>query len=77
MCVGDRLGRPSLPDVLSNDLTSLNLHSLTDKGPVLVIDQAERLTLDSATAFTTRLGCDGSTNCTVGKGHYESHGKNR
>ena len=70
MCVGDRLGRPSLPDVLSNDLTSLNLHGGTDEGrwaPLQLLDQDERMVVDSAGDFCTRLGGDGGTTCKVGK----------
>jgi len=76
--------RTSLPDVLSNDLTSLNLHGGVDEAasPLLVFDQTEKLSVESASDFCSRLGCDLSSTCKVvsilgntgeGKSHTLNH----
>lgn len=58
--------KTSLPDVLTGELTSLNLHGgADDKKSFLLIDQMERLTIDSDTVFCSLLKCHTNTNVKV------------
>jgi hypothetical protein len=48
----------SLPDVLTNELVSLNLLGTADKRSILLLDQTESLVFFSDAAFCERIGCD-------------------
>jgi hypothetical protein len=48
----------SLPDVLTNELVSLNLLGTAEKRSILLLDQTESLVFFSDAAFCERLGCD-------------------
>jgi len=54
--------KSSIPDVVTHDLQSLNLHGgADDSRSFLLLDQTEQLSVDSATLFCTKLGCDASS----------------
>ena len=55
----------SLPDVLTNELVSLNLLGTADRRSVLLLDQTETLALHTEAAFCERLGCDPAANIKV------------
>jgi len=75
--------KSSIPDVVTHDLQSLNLHGGGDDcRSFLLLDQSEQLSVDSATMFCTKLGCDVSTtgkvisiigNTGEGKSHTLNH----
>ena len=59
-------GRPgSLPDVLSTELKSLNLHADGGKLSFLLIDGKDNLTVDSERTFAMLMGADTSSNAKV------------
>jgi len=73
----------SVPDVVTHDLQSLNLHGGADDcRSFLLLDQTEQLSVDSGTSFCTKLGCDASStgkvisilgNTGEGKSHTLNH----
>jgi len=75
--------KTSIPDVVTHDLQSLNLHGGADDcRSFLILDQSEQLSVDSATLFCTKLGCDASStgkvisilgNTGEGKSHTLNH----
>jgi len=57
--IGSTHSKTSLPDVLSSELTSLNLHGgAEDKKSFVLLDSEERLTVTSENVFAQMLGCD-------------------
>lgn len=75
--------KTSIPDVVSNDLQSLNLHGGGDDcRSFLLLDQDEELCVESVEAWCNKLGCDMSETCKVvsilgntgeGKSHTLNH----
>eukprot|EP00092_Neocalanus_flemingeri_P009959 GFUD01010737.1.p1 GENE.GFUD01010737.1~~GFUD01010737.1.p1 ORF type:complete len:703 (-),score=93.22 GFUD01010737.1:369-2477(-) len=75
--------KTSIPDVVTHDLQSLNLHGGADDcRSFLLLDQNEQLSVDSGTSFCTKLGCDASStgkvisilgNTGEGKSHTLNH----
>lgn len=75
--------KSSVPDVVTHDLQSLNLHGGADDcRSFLLLDQTEQLSVDSGTSFCTKLGCDASStgkvvsilgNTGEGKSHTLNH----
>jgi len=75
--------KSSIPDVVTHDLQSLNLHGgVDDCRSFLLLDNSEQLSVDSATLFCTRLGCDATStgkvisivgNTGEGKSHTLNH----
>jgi len=75
--------KTSIPDVVTHDLQSLNLHGGADDcRSFLLLDQNEQLTIDTGTEFCTKLGCDATStgkvvsilgNTGEGKSHTLNH----
>ena len=75
--------KTSVPDVITHDLQSLNLHGGGDDSrSFLVLDQDEKLCVESVAAWCSKLGCDTSATCKVvsifgntgeGKSHTLNH----
>ena len=75
--------KTSVPDVVTHDLQSLNLHGGGDDSrSFLVLDQDEVLCVETVAAWCARLGCDTSASCKVvsilgntgeGKSHTLNH----
>ena len=75
--------KTSVPDVITHDLQSLNLHGGGDDSrSFLVLDQEEQLCVDNVSSWVEKLGCDGSSQCKVvsilgntgeGKSHTLNH----
>ena len=58
--------KTSVPDVVTHDLQSLNLHGGGDDSrSFLVLDQDEVLCVETVAAWCARLGCDTSASCKV------------
>ena len=56
--------KTSVPDVVTHDLQSLNLHGGGDDSrSFLVLDQDEVLCVETVAAWCARLGCDTSASC--------------
>lgn len=75
--------KTSVPDVITHDLHSLNLHGGgEDSRSFLLLDQEEQISVESVGSWCEKLGCDVTTNCKVvsilgntgeGKSHTLNH----
>ena len=75
--------KTSIPDVVTHDLQSLNLHGGGDDSrSFLLLDQEEQICVDSVQTWCEKLGCDLMTSCKVvsilgntgeGKSHTLNH----
>lgn len=58
--------KTSVPDVITHDLQSLNLHGGGDDSrSFLLLDQEEQLCVDNVSSWVEKLGCDATTQCKV------------
>ena len=64
--ISSATSKTSVPDVITHDLQSLNLHGGGDDSrSFLVLDQDEQLCVESVAAWCDKLGCDTSATCKV------------
>ena len=58
--------KTSVPDIVTHDLQSLNLHGGGDDSrSFLLLDQEEQLCVDNVETWCDKLGCDMSATCKV------------
>ena len=72
----------TVPDVVTHDLQSLNLHGGDDSRSFLLLDQEEQICVETVEAWADKLGCDLTSQCKVvsilgntgeGKSHTLNH----
>ena len=74
--------KTSVPDVVTHDLQSLNLHGGEDSRSFLLLDQEETICVEDVESWVVKLGCDLTSQCKVvsilgntgeGKSHTLNH----
>ena len=80
--ISSATSKTSVPDVITHDLQSLNLHGGEDSRSFLLLDQEETICVEDVESWVVKLGCDLTSECKVvsilgntgeGKSHTLNH----